>query len=148
MHTRWFMAAFVLVSCASIPTSKRPAFPKFKVSDANRILLTGGGAGYLSQQGRCLGLAGPSGANFRTVIWPETANLSFDAEGLLLTDSASGAAVRLGDYISVGGGALPPGAAAPLASELTEAVPPECAASVATVNPGFKKAVAPQQRND
>lgn len=136
-------SAFAVVACASITASERPAFPRFKAPDSNRILLTASGGGYLTQRGRCLGLASISGENFRTLIWPHTADLSIQGGALVVTDSASGAAVRLGDYLKIGGGALPNGAAARLAPELTEPVPPECAANVGTVNPGFRKMTPP-----
>ena len=78
-----------------------PAFPRFKQADTQRILATAAGGGYLTRQGRCLGLATRAGTNFRAVIWPETARLTMDSAGLLLTDSASGTSARIGDYLTV-----------------------------------------------
>ena len=95
------------------------------------------------QKGRCLGIGHPSGT-FSTVIWPETAVLSFDGRGLLVSDRQSAARVRLGDYIATGGGTLPAGA--PSRTDLTEPVPPECATRVVTVNPGFEKVEPPTLR--
>ncbi len=135
--------SLLLVGCATTPPGQAPAFPKFRTAGEDRILLTAAGGGFLTQRGRCLGLADRSGGNFRTMIWPETANLTVDSSGLLLTDSQSGAAVRIGDYIAIGGGALPAGAAASLAGQLTEPVPGECAAAVGSVNPGFRRVSPP-----
>jgi hypothetical protein len=122
-----------------------PAFPAFKPRPAgeDRILTLALAAGYLAWQGRCLGFSG-SGGEFTTIIWPETARLGRDRVGIFITDSRSGTRIRLGDYFRSGGGRLPAGAAERIAAELTEPVPPECAASVIAVNPGFKKARPPR----
>lgn len=142
MKYGWVAAAVVMSACATVTTAQRPAFPKFLTS-ADRIFTAASGGGYLTQRGPCLGLASRTGDNFRTVIWPDTANLTVDSGGLLITDSSNGAVIRLGDYVIVGGGALPPGTAQTLASQLTEPIPAECAGSVGTVNPGFRKATPP-----
>jgi hypothetical protein len=135
---------FAVSGCTSFPTVEMPAFPKFRAADPHRILLLASARGYLVQRGKCLGLANRNRRYFRTIIWPETASLTVDARGLLLTDSKSGAAVRLGDYIRGGGGSLPEGSAARLTPELTKAVPMECSANVGTINPGFRKAIPPK----
>lgn len=143
MRYAHFVMAAILSGCTSMPAEHTLAFPKFRSADANRILPTAAGGGYLTQRGQCLGLAGRSGGGFRTVIWPETASLTFDAQGPIITDSQSGAVARLGDYLAIGGGVLPAGAAARLAPELTEPVPAECLGAVGTVNPGFRRASSP-----
>lgn len=103
MRYGWVAAAVVTSACATVTTAQRPAFPKFLTS-VDRIFTTASGGGYLTQRGSCLGLASRTGDNFRTVIWPDTANLTVDSGGLIVTDSSNGAAIRLGDYVIVGGG--------------------------------------------
>lgn len=132
----------VLSSCSSTAMPLAAAFPRFREAARNRIALTAEGRGYLAQRGRCLGLMGQG--VFSTVVWPETARLSFDRDGLVVEDRESGAAVRLGDFLATSGGQLPAGLANDMEPQLTEPVPAECAQQVITVNPGFRK--MPDQR--
>lgn len=87
---------------------------------------------------------------FATIIWPDTARLSFDRNGLLLADQRSGAALRLGDYLEGTGGRLPPGVPHSIGDDiLTESFPIECARRrgydgwIGIVNAGFRKGRPP-----
>lgn len=122
----------------------RPAFSSYRVGAPRPVTLTAPYAGYLTQKGRCLGLT--IDGRFATIIWPETARLGFDRDGLLLTDQRSGAALRLGDYLEGTGGPLPPGVPHSIGDDiLTESFPIECARRpgydgwIGIVNPGFTK---------
>jgi hypothetical protein len=143
-------AAFALLlvsACAGAPPAVEdaqrplPAFPQLKPAPAGeeRILLTARGAGFLAWQGWCLGISNGDGT-FTTLIWPETAKLERARGGIVVTDSASGARIRVGDYFTWGGGEGP----LPPPEMLTEPVPPGCAARTMSVNPGFRRAKAPR----
>ncbi len=129
-----------LVACATpASTGSLPAFPAYLPERAGeeRIYLLAKGYGRLTQRGRCLGIVGRSG-EFATVIWPYTARLGRDRRGLFVTDSESGARIRLGQRFEFGGGRSPNEALPQM--ELTEPVPPECVGTgVATLNPGFRE---------
>jgi hypothetical protein len=143
-------AAFALLlvsACAGAPPAVEdaqrplPAFPQLKPAPAGeeRILLTARGAGFLAWQGWCLGISHGDGT-FTTLIWPETARLERVPGGIAVTDSLSGARIRVGDYFTWGGGDGP----LPPPDMLTEPVRPECAARTASVNPGLEKAKPPR----
>jgi hypothetical protein len=140
-------------ACATAPTeappasANRPAFPRFSPGSPEPPT-AGSYAGYLSRKGPCLGLT--VGGRFATVIWPRTARLRFDARGLIVSDSSSGASLRLGDWLVGEGGPLPPGYRQPLGEpELSETMPIECARYpgydgwIATLRPGFRKGTPP-----
>lgn len=122
----------------------RPAFSSYRVDAPRPFRLTAPSGGTLTQRGPCLGLT--IGGRFAAIIWPETARLGFDRGGLLLTDSRSGAALRLGDYLEGTGGPLPPNRPHLIGDDiLTETFPIECArwrgydGWIGIVNPGFTK---------
>lgn len=147
----WFPLASVafLVGCETTllpPSSGRPMFPQYRPDDHSRPTLSAPYAGRLTQQGPCLGLV--TDGRFTTIIWPETAQLSMDRRGLLLTDNRSGARLRLGDYLKGTGGPLPRGYQQPLGETvLREGFDIECARYpgydgwIGIVNAGFRKAV-------
>jgi hypothetical protein len=147
------LAALALTSACAASTpaptaSIRPTFSSYREGAARPVRLAAPYGGYLTQQGPCLGLT--IGGRFATIIWPETARLSFDRRGLLLTDQHSGAALRLGDYLTGTGGPLPPGTPHDIGeTTLTEGFPIECArwrgyaGWIGIVNPGFTKGRPP-----
>jgi hypothetical protein len=148
------LAALALTSaCASnqAPAAgTRPAFSSYRAGATRPFSLTAPYGGYLTQQGPCLGLT--IDGRFATIIWPETARLTVDSGGLLLTDERSGARLRLGDYLQGTGGPLPPGARHSIGDDiLTETFPVECArwhgydGWIGIVNPGFRT-VSPPSR--
>lgn len=115
------------------------------------VRLTAPYGGVLTRRGPCLGLL--NGTLFTTMIWPETARLGFDRHGLVLRDLASGAAVRLGDWVEINGGPLPSGTVHDLGSPtLVRDFPIECARRpadlqdgwIGVANPGFRKGTAPR----
>lgn len=104
-------------------------------------------AGYFAQRGPCLGLLVEG--RFATIIWPATARLRSDARGLILSDTQSGARLRLGDYIEGTGGAIPRSHPQSLGEpELTATFPIECArwpeyeGWIGVLNPGFRRGTA------
>ena len=131
-----------------MPTAERPAFSQYKPGETGGVSLAAPFGGYLTQKGRCLGLM--NGGRFTTMIWPTMARLSFNRQGLLLKDRRSGAVLRLGDYVEVSGGPLPPGVTHSLADDvLTESFPIECARwvgpwTVGIANPGFRRGQPPK----
>jgi hypothetical protein len=144
-----------LLSASCVTTTPalgiRPVFPQYRPGETGGVRLTAPYGGILAQRGPCLGLL--NGDLFTTMIWPETARLSFDERGLLLQDMRSGAAVRLGDWVSITGGPLPPGTQHALGEPvLTEQFALECARRpdlnrdgwIGIVNPGFRKGRAPR----
>lgn len=133
------VAAFAgTFACTTLPdTQPLPAFPAYLPERAgeNRIYLLARGHGRLARRGRCLGVTS-EGGHFTAVIWPHTARLARDREGLFVSDSESGARIRLGQRFEWGGGSTPREVVLQL--ELTEPVPPEClVGALTTLNPGF-----------
>jgi hypothetical protein len=127
----------------------RPAFSSYREGATHPVTLTAPYGGYLTQQGPCLGLT--IGGRFATIIWPETARLTSDSRGLLLTDQRSGAKLRLGDYLEGTGGPLPKGMPHDIGEvTLTEGFPIECArwrgydGWIGIVNSGFTKGRPPR----
>jgi hypothetical protein len=119
-----------VVGCASAPrapaASAPVAFLQYLPGHDGGVRLTSPYGGILTQRGPCLGLL--NGDLFTTIIWPETARLSFDARGLVLRDATSGTTARLGDWVEITGGPLPPGTEHDLSSPpLNEVMPIECA---------------------
>lgn len=149
MKYAFSLVALALTSACAASTQvpaadTRPAFSSYRVGVPRPFTLTAPYAGYLTQQGPCLGLT--IDGRFATIIWPETARLTSDSRGLLLTDQRSAAALRLGDYLEGSGGPLPPGTPHDIGeATLTEAFPIECArwrgyaGWIGIVNPGFTK---------
>jgi len=130
-------------------TDAHPTFSSYRAGAARPVVLTAPYGGLLTQQGKCLGLM--IGGRFATIIWPETARLSFDGHGLLLSDQRSGATLRLGDYLEGTGGPLPPGMPHSIGDDiLTETFPIECARRpgydgwIGIVNAGFRKGRPPR----
>jgi hypothetical protein len=148
------LVALALTSACAASTQApaagaRPVFSSYREGAARPVRLAAPYRGYLTQRGPCLGLT--IDGRFATIIWPETARLSFDRRGLLLTDRRSGAALRLGDYLRGTGGPLPPGTPHDIGeTTLTEAFPIECArwqgyeGWIGIVNSGFTKGRPPQ----
>ena len=147
------LAALVMASACAASTQApapgvRPALTSYRVGATRPVRLTAPYGGYLTQQGQCLGLLVQG--RFAAIIWPETARLSFDGRGLVLAEGASGATLRLGDYLQGTGGPLPPGTPHSIGDDiLTESFPIECArwrgydGWIGIVNPGFAKAQPP-----
>lgn len=143
------LAAVALTSGCAVSTQipvagTRAAFSSYKADAIHPVSLTAPYAGYLTQQGPCLGLA--IDGRFATIIWPETARLTSDSRGLVVTDERSGAKLRLGDYLQGTGGPLPQGMPHSIGDDiLTETFPIECARRtgyegwIGIVNPGFTK---------
>ncbi|MEA3011049.1 MAG: hypothetical protein QOJ91_2741 [Sphingomonadales bacterium] len=122
----------------------RPTFSAYRAGAPRPVTLTAPYGGYLTQRGPCLGLT--IHGRFATIIWPETARLEFDRRGLLLSDTASGVTLRLGDYLVGTGGPLPRGVPHSIGDDiLTEGFPVECArwygyeGWIGIVNSGFGK---------
>ena len=149
-----FVALGLTTACASSTQAPsagaRPAFSSYRADATRPFTLSAPYGGILTQQGKCLGLT--IDGRFATIIWPETARLEFDWRGLLLTDSRSGAALRLGDYLEGTGGPLPPDTPHSIGDDiLTDTFPIECArwrgydGWIGIVNPGFKKGLRPQR---
>lgn len=146
-----FVSVSLLISCETTSayestSQARPVFPQFRAGDPNRLKLSTSFSGRLTRRGPCLGLI--TDDRFTTIIWPETAQLSMDRRGLLLTDSRSGARLRLGDYLKGTGGPLPRGYQQPLGETvLREGFDLECARYpgydgwIGIVNAGFRKAI-------
>lgn len=140
------IAGIVLITaCSSLPGLTAPAFPRLKPlpPGEERILLLAGVGGYLTQRGRCLGLSPRKGAEFSTLIWPDTARLKLDGRGYYVEERGTGTVARLGDWLSGGGGMAPYEMAEELETQLTEPVPLECRGRMFSLNPGFKAGSAP-----
>jgi hypothetical protein len=101
-----------------------------------RIYLAAASYGRLALQGNCLGMTG-SGGGFATVVWPYTASLGRDARGLFVTDTDSGAKLRLGDWMIFGSG--PTDGDTAYDSPLSEPVSAECRNRMIALSPGFDK---------
>jgi hypothetical protein len=155
-HLLPLVSVMLAAACAAqapvpmVAPPERPVFVQYRPNDPNRVKLTGDYHGILKQRGSCLGLM--SGGRFATIIWPATARLSFDQRGLLLRDTRSGSALRLGDYLQASGGPLPPDVDQPIGgSVLTVDMPIECAhwpgyaGWIGIVNSGFTKGRPPRQ---
>ena len=113
-----------------------PTYPREQSGGGERIYIAAGGHGQLTLRGRCLGVV--RNRTFSMIVWPYTARLGRDRRGLFVTDSESGARMRLGDWIAFGGGAVPGGGYG-FGEPLSEPVPDECRARVATLHPGIKR---------
>jgi hypothetical protein len=128
----------------------RPSFLQFLPGQDAAVPLAEPFSGILAQQGPCLGLL--RGEFFSTVVWPETARVEYDRDGLVLRDGLSGSSARLGDRIEALGGPLPAAARLQLGPPTLNLVMPiECARRpipqdpawsgpgwIAVVNPGFR----------
>jgi hypothetical protein len=130
-----------------------PVFLQYRPGQARVVRLTARYGGYLTQRGKCLGIL--NGDLFTTIFWPETAEFEFDRRGPLLKDRASGARLRLGDYVVMTGGPLPPGTRHPLGEfVLNVDTPMECAhypghqGWLGMANPGFRKARPPRHSGE
>ena len=154
MRTLSALVGLLAAACASPPSpapvelasgaAERPVLVQYRAEDTSKIRLGTPYGGVLTQRGACLGLEVEG--RFVTVIWPETARLSFDARGLLLRDEQSKARLRLGDTLVGSGGPLPAGAQQSLgASTLSTDMPVECArypgysSWIGLVSPAFRK---------
>ncbi len=135
-------------ACVSAPPAEpprdAPMFVQYRTEDPDKIRLKAPYRGVLTQRGLCLGLT--VDGRFTTIIWPETARVTYDAGGLLLRDVVSKAKLRLGDTLAGTGGPLPAGAQQPLGgSTLSTDMPIECARYpgypgwIGFVSPGFRK---------
>lgn len=128
-----------------LPPAEKVSFLQFLPGQNGGVKLTGGYGGILTQRGPCLGLVKDD--FFSTMIWPETARISYDRRGLLLHDTRSGASARLGDWIEITGGPLPPDASFQIGPPVLNYVMPiECARRpvphrpgwIGIANPGFR----------
>jgi hypothetical protein len=142
-HLPSLLAAAVTTSiltsgCATRLVSGRPAFPTRVAASPGEwnIALEAKVFGTLMLKGRCLGI-GKDGEYLATIIWPETARLLHDRQGLLIRDRSTDTIIRIGDYLEGGGGAA--FSNAPISAVLTEALPTECGGTVISLNPGFQK---------
>ena len=114
-----------------------PTYPREAAGAQDRIYLLALGYGRLTLRGRCLGMVNRGGSTFTMIVWPYTARLGRDSQGLFVTDSESGATIRLGDEFTFGGGDNSTGSYG-FGEPLSEPVPADCSARVATLNPGSK----------
>ena len=133
------MTMSILASgCATRLKSGRLAFPTRVAAPLGswNIALDAKVFGTLTLKGRCLGI-GKDGDYLATIVWPETARLSYDSQGLLITDRSTGSIIRVGDYFEGGGGAA--SSDAPISARLSEAIPAECVGTIISLNPGFQK---------
>jgi hypothetical protein len=148
----------IVAGCVSAPPvqppAERPSFLYFQPGKDAGVRLSAPFGGVFAQSGPCLGLV--KDGFFSTVIWPETARISYDRRGLLLRDLRSGVSARLGDRIEGSGGPLPPGVHFELGPPVLNYVMRiECARRpipkdpawtgpgwIAIVNPGFRVAPA------
>jgi hypothetical protein len=132
----------LLAACCTTPiadSASLPPFPTFPRETAGvneRIYLAAASYGRLALQGNCLGMTG-SGGGFSTVVWPYTASLGRDARGLFVTDTDSGAKLRLGDWMIFGSG--PTDGDTAYDSPLSEPVSAECRNRMIALSPGFDK---------
>lgn len=149
------VASLVLAACASgsdstpepalVETRPPPVFMQYRPGQNGRMTLGAPSGGVLTQRGKCLGIV-PDNGRFATAIWPATARMEFDSDGLVIVDPQGGARVRLGDYVEFTGGPLPKATPYPLGDDVhTVDMPMECAhfpgydGWITIVNPGFRK---------
>jgi hypothetical protein len=119
------------------PLPPFPTFPREPAGVSERIYLAAGPPlGRLTLQGRCLGIA-RRGPGLTTVAWPYTASLGRDRRGLFVTDSESGAKLRLGDWVSFG--SSPTDGDTAHGMTLSQPIPAECRSSMIAIDPGFVK---------
>ena len=134
----------LLAGCATLPAGDPlPAFPRIdaaKLPSGERIFLLAGLDAELVRRGPCLGVG--RGADFRTIIWPETARIGRDRRGIYAADRSSGARVHLGDRIVGGGGNYSIGSMEDEALDMQEtgSFDPACLGVVFGLNPGFRSA--------
>lgn len=142
-----------LAGCVSAPSAEPPveaiaervSFLQFLPGQDGGVRLSASYGGILTQRGPCLGLV--KDGFFSTMIWPETARISYDRRGLLLRDTRGGASARLGDRLEITGGPLPPDASFQIGPPVLNYVMPiECARRpvphrpgwIGIANPGFR----------
>lgn len=133
----------VLAGCATVPPAhERSAFIQYRAGQSAPYQLDAPYGGTLTQRGPCLGIVREG--RFSTLIWPETARIGFDRQGLVVSDARDGTKVRLGEYVQFTGGPLLQGMTHPLGGEtLCTDMPIVCAQYpgydgwIAIVNSGF-----------
>lgn len=149
IRSRLALLPLLVAGCVSAPPAEPPAervsFLQFLPGQDGGVRLSAPYGGILTQRGPCLGLVNDD--FFSTMIWPETARISYDRRGLLLHDTRSGASARLGDWIEITGGPLPPDASFQIGPPVLNYVMPiECARRpvphrsgwIGIANPGFR----------
>lgn len=105
MKILFFLSLFMVAGCVSTSPSNSakptPVFPRMNFEPD--ILLTAKLWGNFEQRGRCLVIADDDG-NFFTPYWPKQSKFGKDKYGYYVVDASSGETIRIGDFITAGGG--------------------------------------------